>query len=185
MTYGTLSGGYSGFAKLLHWLIAICVLATIPVAFWMNNAAPGPLQDNLYNFHKSVGVLILILMVVRIVRRWTGGAPAPEATIVPWQRAVSSAVHGSLYALLLAMPIVGYLANSAYGASTPFFGLFNIPPMIGNNENLANQLFLYHRWAGFAVAALAALHIAAALQHYFILKDGVLQRMLPRALGGV
>jgi len=184
MTYGTLSGGYSGFAKLLHWLVAICVLMTIPAAFTMSNAAPGPMQDGLYNFHKSLGVLIFVLIIVRIIRRWVGGAPAPEASVAPWQRAASSTVHGLLYVLLLAMPIVGHLANSAYGATTPFFGLFNIPPILGKNEDLANQLFLYHRWAGWAVAALAALHIAAALQHYFILKDGVLQRMLPRALGG-
>ena len=136
MTYGTLSGGYSGFAKLLHWLVALCVLTTITVSISMKNVAPGPLQDNLYNFHKSLGVLIFILIVVRILRRWIGGSPAPEATVAPWQRAVSSAVHGLLYVLLFAMPIVGYLANSAYGAATPFFGLFNVPPVIGNNQAL-------------------------------------------------
>jgi cytochrome b561 len=179
-----LRSGYSGIAKLLHWLVAICVLTTIPIAFWMNNASPGPLQDNLFNLHKSIGVLILALMILRIVYRLSHGAPAADPSIKPWQRVVSSTVHTLLYVLLLAMPIVGYTANSAYGASTPFFGLFDLPPIVGKNEALSEQLFKYHRWTGWAVAVLAAMHIGAALQHHFIHRDGVLQRMLPRSMGG-
>jgi cytochrome b561 len=97
---------------------------------------------------------------------------------------VSSAVHGALYVLLLAMPVVGYIANSAYGAPTPFFGLFTLPKLVANNEALATQLFTLHRWAGFLVILLAGMHIGAALFHYVIHRDTVLQRMLPRALGG-
>ena len=94
-------------------------------------------------------------------------------------------MHGSLYVLLLAMPIVGYVANSAYGAPTPFFGLFNVPPIIAKNEALSEQLFAGHRLAGFLLIVLVAMHISAALFHYFIRRDTVLQRMLPRALGGI
>ena len=184
MTYGTLRNGYSGIAKLLHWLVAICVLSTIPIAFWMKNASPGPLQDNLYNLHKSIGVLILALILFRIAYRLIAGAPAAEPTLEPWQRVVSSIVHTLLYLLLLAMPIVGWVANSAYGVSTPFFGLFDLPPIVGKNEGLSEQLFKFHRWTGWAVAALAAMHIGAALQHHFIHRDGVLRRMLPTSMGG-
>ena len=184
MTYGTLRNGYSRIAKLLHWLVAICVLSTIPVAFWMNNASPGPLQDNLFNLHKSIGMLILALMLLRVTYRLTAGAPAAEPSLAPWQRSFSSTVHTLLYVLLVAMPIVGYTANSAYGASTPFFGLFDLPPIVGKNEALSEQLFKYHRWTGWAVAVLAAMHIGAALQHHFIHRDGVLRRMLPTSMGG-
>jgi cytochrome b561 len=183
MTYGTLSGDYPATSKLLHWLVAICVLVTIPIAIWMTNADKGPLQDNLYNLHKSLGVLILVLMLLRLANRLIIGAPAPDPTLEPWQRSVSSTEHTLLYALLLAMPIVGYTANSAFGASTPFFGLFNLPAIVGKNEALSKQLFMLHRWTGYAVAALALLHIGAALQHYFIRRDGVLQRMLPVGMG--
>lgn len=185
MTYGSKPGGYSGLHKWLHWLVALSVLTTVPVAFAMGGATPGPMQDNLYNFHKSLGVLILVLMIARLASRVVYGAPAPEPTLSRLQRAASSAVHGLLYVLLIAMPIGGYLANSAFGASTPVFGLFEIPPAIAKNDALADQFFTMHRRVGFVIIALAAVHAAAALHHYFIRKDGVLQRMLPRALGGV
>ena len=184
MTYGTRTDHYPATSKLLHWLVAACVLVTVPVAIVMDRVGQGPTQDSLYNLHKSLGVLILVLMVLRLINRLVAGALAPEAEIEPWQRAVSSIVHTSLYVLLLAMPIVGYIANSAYGASTPFFGLFELPSIVGKNEELATRLFTLHRWVGWLVILLALMHISAALYHHFIRRDAVLKRMLPRALGG-
>ncbi len=182
--YGTRTDHYPATSKLLHWLIAICVLTTAPVAIAMSRVNPGPTQDTLYNFHKSLGVLILILMVLRLINRLVVGAPIADPGIEPWQKAVSSAVHTSLYVLLFAMPIAGYVANSAFGASTPFFGLFNLPPIIGKDEALAMQLFTIHRWAGWLLIVLVLMHVGAALYHYFIRRDEVLKRMLPRVMGG-
>lgn len=186
MSYGTLPArAYSSTAKWLHWLIAICVLTIIPVGILMNMDLP--VSGGLYNFHKSLGMLILFLMTSRILYRLFYGAPAAEPTLARWQKAISSAVHGLLYVVLLVMPIIGYVANSAYGehgTPTPFFGLFSFPPIVAPNEALSDRLFLIHRYLGFGVGVLALMHIAAALQHYFIIKDGVLQRMLPTALGG-
>jgi len=184
MTYGTRTDHYPATSKLLHWLVAACVLITAPAAIAMTNVGKGPTQDALYNFHKSLGVLILILMVLRLINRLATGALAAEAEIEPWQKTVSSIVHTSLYVLLLAMPIVGYIANSAYGASTPFFGLFELPRIIGKNEELATQLFTIHRWVGWLVILLVLTHVSAALYHHFIRRDAVLKRMLPRAMGG-
>jgi cytochrome b561 len=184
MAYGdTASDSYPATSKWLHWLIALCVLTTAPVAIAMVQLSPGALQDGLYSFHKSLGVLILILMLLRLINRLAVGAPPPAPGIEPWQQAVSSLVHTALYVLLLAMPVVGYLANCAYGAPTPFFGLFDVPPAIGKNVDLAMQLFTLHRWAGWLVVALAGMHIGAALFHYVVRRDGVLQRMLPRGMG--
>jgi cytochrome b561 len=185
MTYGTRIDHYPGTSKLLHWLVAACVLTTAPVAVAMGRVSQGPTQDFLYNFHKSLGVLIFALIVLRLINRIVRGAPIPDPSIERWQKAVSSAVHGSLYVLLLAMPIGGYIANSAYGAPTPFFGLFNIPPIIGKNEALSEQLFTLHRLAGFLLIALVLMHVSAALFHHFIRGDNVLRRMLPRAMGGI
>ena len=184
MTYGTRTDHYPATSKLLHWLVAICVLTTAPVAIAMGRVGPGDLQNSLYNLHKSLGVLILVLMILRLINRLVVGAPIADPKIEPWQKTVSSIVHTSLYVLLLAMPIVGYIANSVYGASTPFFGLFDLPPIVGKNEALATQLFTLHRWAGWIVIVLALAHISGALYHYFIRHDNVLKRMLPRALGG-
>jgi cytochrome b561 len=184
MTYGDRIGGYPPASKLLHWLVAAAVLTTLPVSVAMGRVAPGPTQDFLFNLHKSLGVLILLLMLLRLINRVIAGAPPPELGIEPWHKVMSSAVHGLLYVLLVTMPIVGWIANSAYGAPTPFFGLFTLPKLVADNEALAKQLFTLHTWAGFAVILLAGMHIGGALFHYVVRRDGVLQRMLPRAMGG-
>src|SRR5262245_22854899 len=163
MTYGTRTDHYPATSKLLHWLVAACVLITAPVAIAMTRIGKGPMQDALYNLHKSFGVLILVLMVLRLINRLAAGALAAEAGIEPWQKTVSSIVHTSLYVLLLAMPVVGYIANSAYGANTPFFGLFELPGILGKNEELATQLFTLHRWVGWLVILLVLTHVSAAL----------------------
>lgn len=184
MTYGTRTDHYPATSKLLHWLVAGCVLTTAPVAITMTYVSEGPTQDMLYDFHKSLGVLILLLMILRLINRIAVGAPIADPGIEPWQKAVSSVVHTSFYVLLLAMPIVGYIANSAYGTPTPFFGLFHLPPIVGKNEALATQLFTVHRWVGFLLIILVLMHVSAALYHYVIRRDNVLQRMLPRGMGG-
>lgn len=184
MTYGTRTDHYPATSKLLHWLVAICVLITAPVAISMTRVGKGPTQDILYNLHKSIGVLILILMVLRLINRLTVGAPIADRGIKPWQKTISSAVHTSLYVLLFAMPIVGYIANSAFGASTPFFGMLDLPPIVGKNEELATQLFTIHRWVGWLLIILVLTHVSAVLYHYFVRRDNVLHRMLPRAMGG-
>lgn len=185
MTYGTLPpGGYPASSKWLHWLVAAAVLTAVPIGLILPYTQPGPFQDGLFNTHKAVGALILILMIARIANRFIVGAPAPEPTIARWQRAVSSAVHGLLYVLLIVQPVIGLWANAAYGATVPFFGLFDIPPFVEHNQPLAERLFAIHRATGIVIAVLAAMHIGAALQHFVLERDGVLQRMLPRAIGG-
>ena len=134
MAYGARTDHYPATSKLLHWLIAICVLTTAPVAIVMVRVSKGPTQDALYSFHKSLGVLILILMILRLINRLTVGTPIADPGIAPWQKTFSSIVHTSLYVLLLAMPIVGYIANSVYGAPTPFFGLFDLPPILARTK---------------------------------------------------
>jgi cytochrome b561 len=184
MTYGTRTDHYPATSKLLHWLVAVCVLTTAPVAIAMTRVSEGPTQDILYNFHKSLGVLILILMILRLINRLAAGAPTAAPEIEPWQKTISSVVHTSLYVLLIAMPIVGYVANSIYGAPTPFFGLFDLPPLLSKNEALATQLFTIHRWVGWLLIFVVLIHVSAALYHHFIRSDSVLKRMLPRAMGG-
>jgi cytochrome b561 len=171
MTYGKLAGGYPSSSKWLHWLVAASVLIMIPIGIVMGRVAQGPLQNTLYTLHKSFGILILALMVARLVNRFVVGAPAPEPGLKRWQRAVSSATHGLLYVLLVLQAIGGWLANSAYGAPTPFFGLFELPALRGKDQAFAEQVFAAHRVFGFVIAALAAMHVAAALQPYFIKRD--------------
>lgn len=184
MTYGTATS-YPAASKWLHWLVAACVLLTLPVGIAMGRVGEGPLADTLFNLHKSLGVAIFVLMMLRLINRIVAGAPAPAPGLEPHERILSSAVHGLLYVLLIVMSVLGYVANSAYGATTPVFGLFELPKIVADNEALANQLFAIHRWVGFFVIGLVVAHIGGALMHAVIKRDTVLQRMLPRALGGI
>jgi cytochrome b561 len=168
--------GYSGFAKSLHWIVALCVLTTIPVGLAMGQIENAPF--NLFNFHKSLGVLILVLMTIRLIYRLVHGTP-PEPRIPAFYRFAGNVTHWALYILLFLTPISGAIANMYYGAVTPFFGLFEIQPFFAKNEEISNFIFARHRLLGFAVGALALMHISAGLFHYFIRKDEVLQRMLP------
>jgi cytochrome b561 len=177
--HGAAAESYSGFAKFLHWVIAICVLVMIPVAIAMNNVEPGNLQNVLYTVHRSLGVTVLALMTVRIFYRLVHGAPAPEPTLEPFQRIASHLVHMALYVLVTAQALIGWIATSAYGAQISFFGLFTVPALVEKDQTLATPLFTAHLVLAILIAGLLALHIGAALHHYFIRKDGVLQRMLP------
>ncbi len=168
--------GYSGFAKSLHWIVALLVLTAIPVGIAMGQIENAPF--NLFNFHKSLGVAVLLLMTIRLIYRIVHGAP-PEPNIPAFYRYAGKVTHWALYILLFLTPISGAIANMYYGATTPFFGLFEIQPFFVKNEDTANFIFARHKIMGLAVGALAIMHIGAALFHYVIRKDGVLQRMLP------
>lgn len=170
---------YSGLAKLLHWLVAVCVIVMIPIGLTMNYVGPGTLQNVFYTVHRSLGVLVLGLMIIRLLNRLIAGAPPPEPTLTAMQRAVSHVVHMALYALLIAQALIGWVGTSAFGATISFFGLFNVPDLVSKDQALSEPLFAAHFWIGLTIAALVLLHIAAALYHGFIRRDGVLQRMLP------
>jgi cytochrome b561 len=170
--------GYSGIAKSLHWIVAICVLTIVPVGIAMNRVT-GDLQNGLFNFHKSLGILILVLMTVRIIYRLAKGAPPHEPGLPAIFVFAGTATHWALYILLLVTPVLGWVGNSAFGASTPFFGLFDLPAIVAKNDALAERVFGIHKLMGYAIGVLFCMHIGAALFHHFIRGDNVLRRMLP------
>lgn len=176
---GAEAGVYSGFARFLHWTVAACVLTMIPIGILMNRIPAGDAQNVFYTVHRSLGVLVLALMLVRLTYRIFNGAPAPEPTITPFQRIASQLVHLSLYALLITQAVIGWVATSAYGAAISFFGLFTVPALVEKDEALSKTLFPIHETIGFIIAALLVMHIGAALYHHFVRHDGVLGRMLP------
>ncbi|HEX4893862.1 MAG TPA: cytochrome b/b6 domain-containing protein, partial [Hyphomicrobiaceae bacterium] len=108
----------------------------------------------------------------------TRGAPPDEPTIEPWQKAGAHFNHWGLYVLLIIVPVLGWVGVSYYGART-IFGLFSLPPLTAQNQDTATTVLLVHKWAAFVLIAMAAVHVGAALFHYFIRRDGVLGRMLP------
>jgi cytochrome b561 len=166
--------GYTLTARVLHWVTAVLVLFQVPVGLLIVNFD----LDVLYNLHKSVGVVILPVVLVRLAWRLAHPAPPLPADIPQMQRLAAHTVHWTLYVLLVVQPIIGWIATSAYPAPIPFFGLFEMPHIWWDDRALSDRLFVVHRWIGIAMAILLAGHIAAALHHHVIRKDEVLLRMV-------
>jgi cytochrome b561 len=169
---------YTTTARVLHWLIAALVLLMIPLGIVIANEWGGPVQEPLYNLHKSIGALVLPLVVVRLIYRLTHPPLPLPADIPALQQSAAHATHWTLYGLLIVQPVVGLVATSAYPAPLPMFGLFELPPVWPENPPLSERLFTLHRWLGIAIAVIAAMHIGAALHHHFLRKDRVLMRMI-------
>ncbi len=172
--------GYSAIAKFFHWTIAACVIFLVPAGLVMANV-PG--LDTLYNLHRSVGALVLALMTARVGYRLIHGAPAPEPSLNGMERFASQAAHLLLYILLIAVPLAGWAGTSAYGAQVMVFGLFELPPILAvdtaEGKPLATQILNVHKILALLATAIIFVHAGAALRHYFVKRDGVLQRMLP------
>ena len=168
---------YTLVQKLLHWLIALCVIGALAVGASLDWLENGAFKNGLYDLHKATGMLILGLMLLRLVARIVFGAPPLPPDVPSWQRTAAAGSHLMLYVLILLMPVVGWAATSAFPAPIPFFGLFDVPPLIGADRDLSKQLFAIHHWMGITILALVALHIGAALHHEIVKKDGVLRRM--------
>ncbi len=170
-------GRYTFIQKLLHWLIALAVIGALGAGALLEYLDNGAFKNQLYALHKANGIAILGLMLLRIAARVVFGAPALPIEVPSWQRTAAGASHFMLYALILLMPIVGWAATSAYPAPIPFFGLIDIPPLIGADRDLSKQLFAVHGVMAKVIFAIVVIHIGAALHHGLSRKDGVLRRM--------
>jgi cytochrome b561 len=168
---------YTPIAKTLHWLTAAMVLTIIPVGIGMTYLQ-GPLQDFLFHIHRSLGAALIPLIIYRLFYRVTHKPLPLSDDIEPMQKLAAETVHWALYGLLVAQPIIGWIATSAYRAPVLFFWTFQLPPVWPENRAFSEQLFVVHKWIGFVIAFLLCAHIGGALFHYFIRKDRVLQRMI-------
>ena len=132
----------------------------------------------LYNGHKSIGAILIPIVLIRLIYRLTHPPLPLPADIPPVQRFAAEALHWTLYTLLVVQGLVGWIATSAYPAPLPVFGLFELPRIWPEDRAVSERLFAVHRWLGLAIAAVAVLHISAALHHHFVRKDRVLMRMV-------
>ena len=171
---------YAASAKWLHWITALCIFIIIPVGIAMHEMNPGPLQNQLYDLHRSLGFLILVLVILRLAVRLSHGAPAPYVGLTTFERIASTAAHHLLYLLLVVMPIVGWVMTSAFGADITVFGLFKLPHLVAKDMALFKMLQPVHQIGGIAMAIIVIIHVAGALMHTFVKRDIVLWRMLPR-----
>jgi len=172
---------YGTGARVLHWLTALLVLAMFALGIAMVYLVPDSaeaLSHRLYTTHESLGVVILLVMLLRLVRRWLH-PPAPLPYHVPRVfHVVGHANHMLLYILLLAQPVIGVLRDNADGFQIVWFDLVPLPMVIGKHAALANALSALHWYGALLIALLIGAHISGALFHAVIRRDGVLQRML-------
>jgi cytochrome b561 len=177
---------YKRTARVLHWLTVALVAVQLPVGLYMTYRGNtlnvwDKVTGGLYNGHKVLGVTILLVVLWRLAYRLTRGAPADEPTIEPWQRLASHLNHWGLYTLLICAPVAGYIGISLFPA-LDIFGLFSLPGVVAPDKEAAKTAFAVHKLLVVLLVLLIAVHVAAALFHYFGRKDNVLGRMIPRLL---
>ena len=178
---------YTLVAILLHWTSALCVLVLIGLGLTMAHAALTPMrQFQLYQWHKSVGITVLALTVLRVLWRLSHRPPAHPAGMPPRERRAASAAHGLLYLLLVGLPLTGWavVSLSPFDIPTVLYGLLPWPhlplnALVPDQAAAEGALKQVHAYGAWLLAALLVLHVAAALRHHLILHDDVLRRMLP------
>ncbi|MDA9271862.1 cytochrome b [bacterium] len=169
---------YSTGSKVLHWSIALIVIAMLSVSFFLNDLADHA-KPMAYMIHKSLGLTVLILMIIRIVWLMHKGKPALPKSVPFWERSLSTIVQYSFYLLLIVMPLCGWIMSVASNKIPVYFGLFNVPlPGIVPDKAVAEFFKQCHHTIAWVILGLVVLHIAGAMKHYVVDKDKVVQRML-------
>ena len=172
---------WGAIAQLLHWLIVALIITQFTLATLFDDLPPGARKLALLARHKSVGITILMLAIVRLAWRSANPTPPLPVTLRPWERTLARFTHMLLYALLFAVPLAGWTMSSARGFPVSWFGLFTLPDLVPKNKMLYEALITTHGVLAWTLGVVAIIHMLAALKHHFVLKDDVLKRMLPVA----
>ncbi len=168
-------------AKLFHWTIALLIIGASIFVLHVNGSMPwfksGPAIFIKYiHWHKAVGLIILTLVVARLIWKWRNPKPV-TAPLTPFEEKASRLTHGALYAMMFAVPLTGWIASSAFGSPTKFFGLFTIPGIIPKTKALVGPAYWAHFGLAWLLLALVSVHLVAAFWHHDRRKDNVLRAM--------
>ena len=177
------AAGYAGTQKLLHWLMAILILVMVVVGLSLPRLDPGPLANTLYEVHKSTGIVVLALAVIRLAVRLIRGVPPLTDGLPVWQQRAARASHIALYALMFAIPVAGLTATSACCPPVRLFWTVPVTLPLAKDMAFAESVFWLHLGLGLALVAVVAVHVAAALHHHLVRRDDTLRRMLPGSSG--
>ncbi|MYM29686.1 cytochrome b561 [Duganella sacchari] len=171
---------YTKIAMLLHWLVALLIIATFFLGLSMV-AIPGfsPTKLKYFSWHKWMGVTVLGLAVIRVLWRKANRPPPPLASIPVWQHKIADGMHYLLYFLIFAVPLSGYFYTYAAGVPVVYLGLWQMPAVIAPDPELKATLKTVHYVLTMTMAAAVVAHALAALKHHFIDRDVTLKRMLP------
>ncbi len=170
---------YGATAQLAHWLTAVLLVVVFTLGFYMVDLKMSPTKLKLFSYHKWIGVSIFMLVLLRLAWRWRVPPPALPATMPAWTQRAAEITHRLLYLLVILVPLSGWLMSSAKGFQTVLFGVLPIPDLLDKNAALGAALEQVHWALNKMLLTVIALHVAAALKHAIVDRDGVLQRMLP------
>jgi len=166
-------------AQALHWLVALLVFVQLGLGLYAAGLPLGIARLEWLSRHKSLGLAVLALAVVRLAWRVASPPPAMPVAMSRVERLAAGATHRMLYALLILAPVAGWLYASAAGLSVNWFGLWLVPDLVPRDVQWAARLKLLHELSVLLLAVLVAGHIGAALRHALLRRDGVVRRMLP------
>ena len=171
-------GSFGWVTRLLHWITAVLVLTALPLGLWIAEMEPSLSAIKYFGYHKTIGITILALCVLRILWHRVSPPPEPLPGKSPWQDRAARAVHRAFYVLLLAMPLSGWAASSATGIDTVVFNRWTLPRIAPVSETWEAAGFALHGLLGSLLAAAVALHLAGALHRAFVSRDGTVARMI-------
>jgi cytochrome b561 len=172
------NGRYSGVAIALHWLMALLILCNFFLGLYMADLPLSIQRLKLFNYHKWTGATILAIAALRLLWRLTHRPPA-DLPAPAWQLRTAHVTHWALYALFFAVPLAGWAYSSASGFPVVVYGVIPLPDFVPKDKALAETLKELHESLAWVLFALVGLHVAAAMKHALIDRDGLLRRMVP------
>lgn len=174
---------WGAVSKTLHWLIVLMIIAQWVIAERADDLPNGLAKLQTLALHKSIGMTVFMLAIIRLVWRWANPVPSLDGLAKGWERIAANISHLALYALIFAMPISGWLMSSAHAYSVSWFHLFQWPDLVQPDHELSESLESLHKLLFKILVGVAVLHALGALKHHFADRNEVLKRMLP--FGGV
>ncbi len=178
MKWGNSATHWGLLSRLLHWFMAVAILFMFTVGITMINMRLSPMKLEMFIIHKSTGMLLLLLVAIRLIWRILNPAPRPSKHLSRLHKNVASIVQMLMYTLLFAIPISGWVINSASNFPLKWFGFFEIPPITNPNIMIEDYAKTAHFIFICMLGSLIVLHISAAIHHHWIKRNDVLKRML-------
>jgi cytochrome b561 len=172
---------YGAAAIALHWLMATLIVVLVAIGIYMvrlPDVGFNVKKITLILVHKEIGVLVLVLAAVRLTWRQFNQLPRLVDTVPEWQKVTAILVHLCFYALMIALPVTGWVMSSAAGIPVSFLGFFMLPDLVPQDNILFGWLGQLHNWLGYTMAGFICLHAGAALRHHFVLRDDTVRKML-------
>lgn len=170
---------YGAGARLFHWLTLALLLLIVPLGLVMGGLPRGALQNTAFITHESLGLTVLGLTLLRFAWRLTHPVPPPSSDLSFIEVLASGSVHWLLYLVLIVMPLMGYFFLAFSGIDLHYFGLLRVPEPVTQDKETGKFFLALHASLQWAVYGLVLMHVGAAVHHYFMRRNDVLQRMLP------